>query len=313
MARVLSPDELAYAINAYESGMSVKKVARKIGTYSAIVLNALAVECVKIRSRSESQYTRLATQNPAVTKARAKHASSCRRSAKKTAAIPVSEMLAMYDRGDPVKSIADRFGVDASSIVSRLKANGRKIRTLGEQQKIRWSRMSDSDRVSMMTGAHKASRGRKRSDSSNEAAAVTRFERQTHIGASEERLAIDMKSRGLTFLQQFPIGPYNLDFAFEESLVAVEVECGNWGKPRPVFKYLDRMKYIFDRGWRVLIVFTQSTKLLFPDVTDKIIAFRDVLGGNKPIDGQYGVIRGDGKRTVPVSCYLHDFARIDGF
>src|SRR3990167_6053176 len=128
-------------------------------------------------------------------------------------------------------------------------------------------------------------------------------------GHFENAIANTIRRDGHTIEQQVPCGPYNLDLAFDENAVAVEVCLNNHSRPTAP----QRLKCLFDKGWRfVLIVHRPQCRKDFNlrAVTDQCIAFRDVCRSLPPtVCRQYGMIGSNGQSVTPHRYDLNGWAR----
>lgn len=113
-------------------------------------------------------------------------------------------------------------------------------------------------------------------------------------------LGVWLSQRGIRFVPQKALGPYNLDIAVEELRIAVEVN-GSWHYfPDETSSEAKRRNYLFDRGWRLIEVNIANTdktawKYLRPACADKIVALLNQFREHKASVGQYCVIGGDGE------------------
>ncbi len=132
------------------------------------------------------------------------------------------------------------------------------------------------------------------------------------IALHEGDLSASLVAVGIPNTLQHPIGPYTTDVAIHERRVAVEIQRANWTLSvipgRTLFK--DRLEYILDAGWSLLVVYCPplrrsrngATGLIRERfdrtaVTEKIISLLNVAGAFPAEGGQYGVIDGYGKPT----------------
>jgi len=113
-------------------------------------------------------------------------------------------------------------------------------------------------------------------------------------------LSVWLAQRGFCFTSQKAVGRYNIDIAFDELFVAVEVNGGwHYFSDRSAAES-KRREYILDAGWRLIdVALTSSSsnswKWLRPACADKIVALLDEVRAGKSSWGQHCVIGGDGE------------------
>lgn len=128
----------------------------------------------------------------------------------------------------------------------------------------------------------------------------------------EVELLDAMQASGLHPCYQMRVATCNVDFAFPEVRVAVELERRYIRDSKSIRP--KRLKDIFDRGWRVLVVEDPRKQGIdYAAVCKQVIAFLDLVRGQPAATGQYGVIGRDGKTVSRASSYLDGFTRIAGF
>lgn len=78
--------------------------------------------------------------------------------------------------------------------------------------------------------------------------ARTREARHLGISHHEQVLADLLTARGVSFRQQAAIGPYNVDFAFDDLRITLDVDGGGHN-PRVNANRAARTAYIVEQGW----------------------------------------------------------------
>lgn len=117
---------------------------------------------------------------------------------------------------------------------------------------------------------------------------------------------------GLNPVQQFAINTCNVDFAFPQVRVVVELERGYICNSHSLRR--ERIKNIIGAGWRVFIVYNpRKLDISYIDVANQTASFLEAVGTNPSIIGQYGVVGCDGKPFPRFSNNLYGFTRIEGF
>src|SRR6185503_7949190 len=139
--------------------------------------------------------------------------------------------------------------------------------------------------------AHAARRGSTDPIARLEARARTRMERVLHVQDYERTFGDSLVLRGYVLIPQYAIGPYNVDLADDVGRVAVEFMGRQLSKKR-VATYAQRLEYILDRGWFVLLV-NLEWRALGMDVAaicDQVIALMERGRSDHSLVGKYGMI-----------------------
>jgi hypothetical protein len=152
--------------------------------------------------------------------------------------------------------------------------------------------------------------------------------RGRNFGVNELELAIFLRSKLVELTREKAIGSYSVDIALDTDPVAVEVQRAYPRKDRPgqISTRQERLEYIFNAGWRVLIIYCppggrwvagkmvkRVERFDCSAVGKKVLAFRDFVRGNPAVFGQYGVIDGYGKSCSVPRLDLHGWSRVPGF
>ena len=215
------------------------------------------------------------------------------------------QLIAAYRGGESLKSISDRIGFSRGAIGRRFAMAGAALRSQSDSEGVKWRiiKQSDAGITRQLSKAWNARSGKVDPLSRKIARSGTRFLRQTHIGRDETLLAAELIKRGATIVQQFPVGPYNLDIAFDKSFIAVEVQSSGMGcASSRSSASTDRVEYILNSGWRIVFIAGRTGRhaIRFNDraIADKLIAFFKRASGDKSLIGKYGVILSHGKRSA---------------
>lgn len=231
--------------------------------------------------------------------------------------IPTDEIITLYTAGESLKSLAARYGCDRSAIKNRLVRSGVPIRGRSEAEKEKWKRIKqDREKVVRQCGAAWEAAKSERSFDQTCRLAMMRYLNQSQIHAGENEIAKAIQERGLLVLQQFPVGPYNLDIAVAERGIAVEVVGTNW-HPNTAVSLFKRTKYLLDCCWAVVFVFTWSakaTKAFRPDlIAEQVIALAQGTGSDPSPWGKYGMVNRQGEPISLCREYLDGLPIIEGF
>lgn len=214
------------------------------------------------------------------------------------------ELVRRYLAGESTKQLGPAFGISSRTVSDYLRRAGVKARpkhhgvvdymaklTHEERSalarkglKTRYASMTEEERKELVRAAHDAWRGSHHSDATKRKIAEHRARTIESESAYEAQIAEWLKERGVDFVQQKAVGPYNLDFAIGP--VAVEFTT-NWARKK---KWRDRFAYLFDRGWHLYVIWHDTREALLPQVADDLVAWVKVLESDPPPVSQHRVI-----------------------
>ena len=168
--------------------------------------------------------------------------------------LPNREIAEFYLTGTSINKLAKAYAVSRTAITQRLEAMKINTRTQSESEFLKWQQMTPEQREKQVQAAHNINLGRKHSLSERKQAAVTR--QFTHILSDNE---IKFKQLFAEFdlfpVTEFPLGIYNLDFAFPVSKLAIEVDGGNWHASELKSRYDTGKEVLLSKqGWRIIRV-----------------------------------------------------------
>lgn len=219
-----------------------------------------------------------------------------------------------YIAGESEQKIAKDFGFDRQVIQRVLRENGIPRRSMSAAQQIKNARMSPEDRARQTAAAHEAAKGRKATLQERIQRAQTIEQRQLHTTPAETQLAIRLSAL-FDVTQQKAVGKYNIDIALNEPPVAVELFGGSWHQSgNHIARFHERVKYLLNSGWSVLIVWVDGLRYPLSVGCDKyVIRFANELRGNPSAISQYRVILGNGDTAPVAKRYLNTPADIERF
>lgn len=227
----------------------------------------------------------------------------------------IDTYIARYVAGESEKSLSAEMGISRPAFRRRLHESGVHIRDRSEGMSARWAITDDAGRAAMLTHAHAVTKGRKMTIDERSRNARSKEIAMSGIVLGESLLAQHIESLGYTVSHQKAIGIYNIDIALNEFPLAVEVFGGGWhAYGRHLARFHERVKYLLDSGWHVLIVWVDGRRYPITINCAKYIhALVQELRIN-PTDGcQYRVILGNGE-TAPVrKSYLNTPTDIERF
>lgn len=128
-----------------------------------------------------------------------------------------------------------------------------------------------------------------------------------------ERPIVDALIRyGHEPIHQYAIGPSNVDIAFPDARIAIEIERRYRNDSKSIRR--ERIENIIRSGWRIIIVYDPMKKGIANEaVAQKIIAVLDMIRSDPSIPGEYGVIGRHGENSPGVGFDLDYLSRIPGF
>lgn len=211
--------------------------------------------------------------------------------------VPLTDLdniIRRYHAGETQSEIAATYGVRQASISTIIRNAGAQI-SRGEAMRRRLARMTPAERSELASAAHDAVRGMVRTSEDLSKRAVGKQRNLSHATDEEIALADELRRVGLAVNPQQAVGKYNVDIgAFP---VAVEVFGGGWhAHGRHLARLPERVKYIADSSWNLLIVWVRGgTRIDIPAVAQDALAYHERSSSDPTFRRQYRVIRGTGK------------------
>jgi hypothetical protein len=321
----MKPSDLDDPIRDYLAGASLKELVGKYRVSFYRLTAELGRRGIKRRSVSEATSLAVGRRNVDALVAEYLAGVSIRELARKHRTCRKGLVEEFLKRGVKMRGASERMRLVMDSPKTRQaisEATGAAMRTeesrrsMSESTKSVWAGMDAEARKAQTAAAHDAVRGKPKSMDLLMRSAATRYQRM--LGVSPREIVLHEAIRGLGYRisPQLAVGPYNLDLALEECGVSVEVERETGrllrGKNRPG-DMLERTEYLCRNGWSVLFVIHYGHGFVIPDIVQKILAFLELAGRDKPFHGQYGVVRRDGKPTASGRSYFDGLARVPGF
>lgn len=221
--------------------------------------------------------------------------------------IDIQKLIRLYNSGMSINQLARRFHTTRRTIDKRLKDNGIVTRTPSEAMYVRMRQTTAEERARMVKAAHAAARGRRQS-----------FEELCRHSAGREAVAKsgsrieeicrnELELRGFGTVPQKAIGPYNIDIALTEYPIAVEIFGGNWhASGDHAVRFKERVKYILDSGWHIVIIWVIRDYPLEVGAIDYIVSLAELISSGEAERCQEHMIRGDGQFHAIGYYKLHD-------
>jgi hypothetical protein len=214
----------------------------------------------------------------------------------------LDDIIKRYQSGVPLQRLSKETGYTRTVLSKRLIEAGIKIRSYSDGQRARWRDFKSPEYIEKTLGAAwKASRGRVPSIETRHAIAKTRFHRQLFRFKGEDRIAAFLELSEFPVVQQFPVGPYNLDitlYGFSIAIEVVHLSATDFNFPRSGPQGKERLKYLLDRGWFVLYLIATGTREnrtnSLRTIGHDLIAWVEHACCNESLRGHYWVIWGHG-------------------
>lgn len=199
-----------------------------------------------------------------------------------------------YVSGESEQAIAISLGVSRMTIRPILVSRGIRIRGIQEASALFMAGTTPEFRLQITEAAHAAVRGSTKSDEQLRNSSAAR-EASPKPSSLEKDVSTMIKSKGIMFIPQKAIGPYNVDIALTESSVAVEILGGHWhagGYHARVHR--QRTDYLLNSGWIPVYVWITKQFPFAVQALDYIIATHETRCSDKSAWSEEHVIRGDG-------------------
>ena len=210
-----------------------------------------------------------------------------------------TDALRLYKAGESAQKLAHEFKVNPTTFGRWLRARGVQVRSRSEAALLRDQAMPAESRKARAEASHAARRGRKNGPRMGLQRAMTVESIGRAATRDEAELAFWLARRGYVPVLQKAVGVYNVDLAFEELRVAVELN----GITHQVPFYADaradpvvRLEYLLDAGWNVLEIVTHPARYrLRPVAAEYVISFLDVARSNESARGEHFMVTGNGE------------------
>jgi len=217
-----------------------------------------------------------------------------------------------YATGESVNILAKETGVGRYAMTSALERAGVALRDQSAAESAKWQRMTAGQRIRQVKAAHAATLGIIPSFAAGCAQARSR-EITGKCAPHERLLARWLADLGVAFTPQKAVGPYNIDIALDACPVAVEIFGGGWhAYGRHATRHMERVVYLLNNGWHVLIVWTDNKSYpLAIDAANHVVAQLERLSKNPTLPREYGVILGNGDFATSTRSKFNDRATVE--
>jgi very-short-patch-repair endonuclease len=210
------------------------------------------------------------------------------------------ELHALHLEGLSVKRVGFEYHIQRQTIYNNWKRLGLVWNNRSQAELVKWAQMSEERREAQTRSAHDAARGREMPYEEKVRRAITN-EANAKPSKYEAIILENLSKFGFNPKLNMAFGPFNIDLAFEDIKLAVEIDGGGWhqwGEKLEIdFHKEERLK---TEGWD-LIRLTGKTEHRFRLHSAHLIAYLQGIGPRPPVAMINGVIARDanGRFTNP--------------
>lgn len=292
MPRIVEAAKRENAVSLYQAGMDISDICMRLGIGQSSAYRYINNAGVPRRSSEE------AAQRCGA-KLRGRERPYLRKE------IPV-EAFESYQAGIPLKKISAMYGMCNKRFSKALKERG--IIPNGQATfRKNFTQEYQSEKCRLAQPWKHATKA------SFDQRALFLKESKGVVGQGESELLSMLSDKGLICSHQTAVGSYNIDITLDEYFIAVEVERGSWCGDRT--SAMQRLEYLFNRGWRVIFVRIGRCGAFidYAAIANKLVSLCQIVGKNPPSCSQYGVLRRDGKSAPRLPDHFNRWSRIPGF
>lgn len=221
----------------------------------------------------------------------------------------IAEITSLYLSGESLKQLSEKYKITRHVIARNLFDSGVELRSRSQAEEFKWRRMDRKARAKQTRAAHAATRGKKHTFEQRCKVAVGCQKSLAHEGIGENIVAEFFHKQGISFIPQFALDKYNIDFMI--GTIAVEL---NVNSTNPLKRKLDSQKImdLTSRGMSIVYLCVRTTEQITPYALEQLALVIKILSENPPFCGQYWMIR---SYTNPLATALerYDFPFIKTF
>lgn len=174
--------------------------------------------------------------------------------------ISTPELISLYNGGASELSLSRKYGCSRGAIRSRLVAGNVTIRSRSEASIVSARNFTLEQRKERTKKANAALRGSKnRTETKIKRAQY--YEKHVELRQSKYELEFDdaLRRHNIVFKPQKSFNVYNIDFAFEDRKIALEIFGGIWhGSGRHVEKFNKKSELLIEDGWTIVVVWCRG-------------------------------------------------------
>lgn len=197
-----------------------------------------------------------------------------------------------YMSGMSENAVAIRHGLQRNTVKAILVQNGIKRRSQSEAEMLKWSKMTEQQRIKQVKKAHQAIREKPPEfhARSAELQAISKQKSLSKVGDFEMLFIDHFNKLGFSCIPQRAFGAYNIDIAIGNT--AIEIHSNDC-LPHNHAYYRKRIMHLLESNWNVIYVKT-GNKVDVKRATSNIGRMINLIKSHKPVASQYGMIRGSG-------------------
>lgn len=212
--------------------------------------------------------------------------------------LPHDEIRRRYVGGESVGDLMSAYATTQIVVDRILAKGGIRKRSGSESMALRMSKTTPEDRQALTAAAHAAVRGKRQTLEFRCKIAAAREAKHSNVSAIESEMFDHLDGYEFSLTPQKAIGPYNVDIALDKPRIAVEIFGGHWhAGGRHAARTRQRLDYLRDRGWTVVIVWVTKGYPLKEAAAQYIVALAEIFRECPPGRGEEHVIRGDGQQS----------------
>lgn len=256
----------------YVSGINTGKIAKKFGVSDYAILNVIKKAKLPILNVKPKLSNSLGDKLPAI------------------------QIISLYTSGISENAIANQFKVSRNVITRILTKNGIERRNNTVANRLMMSKRSLAENIRNTKAANKAIRGKPQPKKWREKTAKTLEVNPINVGKGEIELIEKLRAKGFKVTHQKAFKRYNLDIAFDEFPIAVEVFGGGWhthGNHARLFR--ERFDDICNAGIIPVIVWISKDYPIDNGIVEYLVALAERLGSGESLPCQEHVLWGNGK------------------
>jgi len=166
--------------------------------------------------------------------------------------LPTKQIINSYLNGISENALAKQYSVSRGVIRNRLEIAGINPRGRRESQLLKWKQMTQEQREYMVKAAHDATRGRDVALKERKKRALSKQENFSY-SPLEQKFADLFNGFNVKFVPQYALEMYNLDFAFPQIKIAIEIDGGGWHNSIKKRKYDNGKEVLLsNKGWEFI-------------------------------------------------------------
>jgi hypothetical protein len=243
-------------VEMYESGVFPPVIAETLGCSKALIYKLFKQNGYKVKSRK----------------------------------LPVNSgaVIELYESGVSENVVAKHFNISRNVVRRILTENSIHIRTQSEAETLKWSQMSQEQRVHQVKGANEAIRNKPSEFHAKLAIKQAKTKERTlsKVGFLEPEFIEEFTNKGLVCIPQKACGPYNIDIATGFTAIEIHINTCN---PHSHPYYRKRIMYLLKSGWNVVYI-KVGAKTNIHRAADKVCELINKFSCDQSFIRHYGVI-----------------------